>query len=387
MRTASWLTVTAVVAGGLVGVTPVAVADVLGAGAPGAIDGSYVVVLKGERAAGELAARYSGTVVHTFSHVFQGFSVRMTARDARRLAADPAVSYVQQNQRVRVAGEQRNPPSWGLDRVDQRRLPLDDLYRYPDTASNVTVYVVDTGVRVSHRDFGGRAVWGTNTVDSQNEDCHGHGTHVAGTVGGTQYGVAKGVRLISAKVFDCNGDGSSEQLARALDWVVANHVSGPAVANMSLGGPAPDRVIEDAVRRTIADGIVAVVAAGNDSGDACRYSPSRVREALTIASSDWTDQRSYFSNYGSCVDLFAPGESIASAYNGSDTDWGELSGTSMATPHVSGGAALLLAKNPTLTPAQVATALINDSTKSVVSDPRGSPNRLLTINPAYRNGR
>ncbi|CCH31140.1 S8 family peptidase [Actinosynnema sp. NPDC047251] len=386
MRTRSWLAATAVVAGGLVGGAPVATADVLGADAPGAIDGSYVVVLKGERAANDLADRYSATVVTTFSHVFPGFSARMTARDARRLAADPAVSYVQQNQRVRVTGEQRDPPSWGLDRVDQRRLPLDDNYRYPNTASNVTVYVVDTGVRVSHRDFGGRAVWGTNTVDNQNVDCHGHGTHVAGTVGGQSYGVAKNVKLVSAKVFDCGGNGSSEDVAEALDWVVGNHVSGPAVANMSLGGDAPDQVIEDAVRRTIADGVVAVVAAGNESDDACRHSPSRVREALTAAASDWTDRRAYFSNYGTCVDLFAPGDSITSAYNGSDTDSGDLSGTSMATPHVSGAAALLLSVNPALTPAQVATALVNDSTKSVVSDPRGSPNRLLTVNPAYRPG-
>ncbi|WP_433260388.1 S8 family peptidase [Actinosynnema sp. CS-041913] len=386
MRTASWLTATALVAGGLAGVTPVAVADVLGAGAPGAIDGSYVVVLKGEHPAGDLATRYSGTVVHTFSQVFQGFSVRMTARDARRLAADPAVSYVQQNQRVRVAGEQRNPPSWGLDRIDQPRPPLDDNYRYPNTASNVTVYVVDTGVRVSHRDFGGRAVWGTNTVDDQQEDCHGHGTHVAGTVGGRTYGVAKEVRLVSAKVFDCYGNGSSEDVAEALDWVVSQHVSGPAVANMSLGGDAPDRVIEDAVRRTIADGVVAVVAAGNESDDACRHSPSRVREALTVASTGWNDGRSYFSNYGSCVDLFAPGESITSAYNGSDTDSGDLSGTSMATPHVAGAAALLLSGNPALTPDQVATALLNDATKNVVSNPAGSPNRLLTVKPAYRPG-
>ncbi|WP_121006996.1 S8 family peptidase [Saccharothrix australiensis] len=386
MRTVSWLTVAAVTTGGVVGVAPAAAAEVLGAGAPGAIEGSYVVVLKGERAAGDLAARYSGTVVHTFSHVFQGFSVRMSAPDARRLAADPAVSYVQQNQRVRVAGEQANPPSWGLDRVDQQRLPLDDYYRYPDTAANVTVYVVDTGVRVSHRDFGGRAVWGTNTVDDQQEDCHGHGTHVAGTAGGQRYGVAKGVKLVSAKVFDCAGNGTSEDVAEALDWVVAHHASGPAVANMSLGGDAPDRVIEDAVRRTIADGVVAVVAAGNESDDSCRHSPSRVREALTVASSDWSDRRSYFSNYGSCVDLFAPGESITSAYNGSDTDSGDLSGTSMATPHVAGAAALLLSRNPAQTPAQVATALLNNATKSVVSDPRGSPNRLLKVNAAYRSG-
>ncbi|GAA4547237.1 S8 family peptidase [Amycolatopsis samaneae] len=381
MKTGSWLAAIAIATGGLVGVTPAAEADVLGANAPGAIEGSYVVVLKNPTAPHELAARYSGTVSRTFSHVFPGFSARMSAREARRLAADPAVSYVQQNQRVRVAGDQADPPSWGLDRVDQRNLPLDGHYRYPGTAANVTVYVVDTGVRISHQDFGGRAVWGTNTVDNQNEDCHGHGTHVAGTVGGQSYGLAKGVRLVSAKVFDCGGQGTSENVAAALDWVVADHTSGPAVANMSLGGDAPDKVIEDAVRRTIADGVVSVVAAGNESDDACRHSPSRVREALTVASSDSSDARSYFSNYGTCVDLFAPGESITSSYNGSDTDSADLSGTSMATPHVSGAAALLLSRTPTLTPAQVATALVNDSTKNVISGAQGSPNRLLMVNP------
>ncbi|MEO6083920.1 MAG: S8 family peptidase [Umezawaea sp.] len=252
----------------------------------------------------------------------------------------------------------------------------------------MTAYVVDTGIFTAHQDFGGRAVWGTNTAgDGKDEDCHGHGTHVAGTIGGTDYGVAKGVQLVAVKVLDCEGSGTSEGVAARLDRVVANHVSGPAVVNMSLGGDAPDQVIEDATRRVIADGVVTAVAAGNDDGDACLHSPARTPEAITVASvGQFTDTRSSFSNYGSCVDLFAPGEYIWSAGTGSDTDFALLSGTSMATPHVSGAAALLLARDPGATPAQVATALTLDSTKNAVADPMGSPNRVLMVNTGYRAG-
>jgi hypothetical protein len=378
-------------AGVVVGIAPVAVADVVGAGGPDVVDGSYVVVLRGPArtdAAGALARKYSGTVGRTFSHVFTGFSVRLDEAGARRLAADPAVAYVQRNRRVKATGEQHYPWSWGLDRIDQRDPNGDDYYRWSTTAANVTAYVVDTGIRTTHQDFGGRAVWGTNTVgDGKDEDCHGHGTHVAGTIGGAEYGVAKGVRLVAVKVLDCEGNGTSEGVAAGLDWVVAHHVSGPAVANMSLGGDAPDQVIEDATRRAIADGVVTSVAAGNDDGDACLHSPARTPEAITVASiGQFTDTRSYFSNHGSCVDLFAPGEYIWSAGTSTDTDFALMSGTSMATPHVSGAAALLLAKDPGVTPAQVAAALVADSTKNAVVDPQGSPNRLLMVNTGYRAG-
>ncbi|WP_018680835.1 S8 family serine peptidase [Actinokineospora enzanensis] len=375
------------VAGTIVGMAPAATAEVVGAGV-GAIDGSYIVVLKDGPASPEaLAGKYSGRVNRTFMHALHGFSATLDARAARRLAADPAVAYVQANRRVSKADVQDYPRSWGLDRIDQRYGPIDNKYTYATKATNVTAYVVDTGIRVTHEEFGGRAVWGTNTSgDGRNEDCNGHGTHVSGTIGGTEYGVAKGVRLVAVKVLDCDGYGSSESVAAGLDWVVANHVSGPAVANMSLGGDAPDQVLEDAVRRAIADGVVVSVAAGNDSGDACAHSPARVPEALTVAAANDFDGRASFSNYGSCVDLFAPGEYIWSASAGYDSDWEILSGTSMATPHVSGAAALLLARDPGLTPAQLSAGLLLDSTKDVISDAQGSPNRMLVVNTGYRPG-
>ncbi|MEU5694050.1 S8 family peptidase [Actinosynnema sp. NPDC020468] len=393
MGARAWAAVGALAAGGVVGVAPIAVADVPGAG-PGAVDGSYVVVLKGpagSATAVSLASRYSGTVGRTFTHALNGFSVRMDETHARRLAADPAVAYVQHNRRLRAAGEQHYPPSWGLDRVDQRSPDLDDYYRWSTDAAAVTAYVIDTGVRTTHEEFGGRASWGANTTgDGKDEDCYGHGTHVAGTLGGASYGVAKGVKLVSVKVLGCDGSGTSEGVAAGIDWVVAHHVSGPAVANLSLGGDAPDLVVEDATRRLVADGVVTAVAAGNDHDDACLHSPARTPEAITVASSSEyglaADPRSSFSNYGSCVDLFAPGEYIRSAGAGYDAATETLSGTSMATPHVAGAAALLLARDPGATPAQVAAALVADSTKNAVRDVRGSPNRLLMVDTGYRAG-
>ncbi|WP_245930923.1 S8 family serine peptidase [Actinokineospora auranticolor] len=380
---------TALVAGATVGVAPPAMAEVVGAGTPGAVAGSYIAVFKDGVAADSdrLARKYSGTVTHRYDHALRGFAAKLDERSARRLAADPAVAYVQQNRVVRKADEQDRPSSWGLDRIDQRFGPLDHTYHYSTKATGVTAYVVDTGIRITHDDFGGRAVWGTNTIgDGKDEDCDGHGTHVSGTIGGTEYGVAKGVKLVAVKVLDCDGSGTSESVAAGLDWVAANHVSGPAVANMSLGGDAPDLVMENAVKRVIADGVLVAVAAGNQDEDACRHSPALVPEALTVGAVNDGDQRSSFSNYGSCVDLFAPGEYIWSASSGYNQDFDLLSGTSMATPHVTGAAALLLARDPGLTPAQLSAGMLIDATKDVVTDPQGSPNRLLVVNTGYRPG-
>ncbi|MEV4478590.1 S8 family peptidase [Micromonospora coxensis] len=363
------------------------------AGAADAISGSYLVVLKSDAvgAANSLAARtavpdratglvkrYGGSVGDVYDAALTGFSAKMSAGQARRLAADPSVAYVEQDRVVTAQATQSNPPSWGLDRIDQRSLPLSRSYTYPNTASNVRAYIIDTGIRTTHSDFGGRASWGTNTVDTNNTDCNGHGTHVAGTVGGTAYGVAKGVRLVAVKVLNCSGSGSTTGVVNGINWVTRNAVK-PAVANMSLGGGASTS-IDSAVSSSISAGISYVVAAGNSNANACSYSPARVGAAITVGSTTSTDARSSFSNYGSCVDIFAPGSSIVSAYRTSDTSTSTLSGTSMASPHVAGAAALVLSANPSYTPAQVASYLTTNATTGKVTSPgTGSPNRLLFV--------
>ncbi|MEU5261151.1 S8 family peptidase [Amycolatopsis sp. NPDC021455] len=386
-------TVVAVVATLLVPAAPAfAGKEVRGTANPTAIKDSYIVVynrtaLSGrgvDAVTGDLAAKYGAKVDHVYRHALQGFAGALSEKAAQQLAAEPTVAYVQQNGRVRKTGTQPGPPSWGLDRIDQRDLPLDNSYTYPNTASNVTAYVIDTGIRVTHRDFGGRASWGTNTTgDGIDSDCNGHGTHVAGTIGGASYGVAKDVRLVAVKVLDCDGSGSFAGVAAGIDWVTGHHASGPAVANMSLGAPGSDDVTEDAVRGSIADGVTYAIAAGNEDDDACGYTPARVAEAITVDASDSADTRAWFSNYGACTDLFAPGVDITSAWNGSDSDSNTISGTSMATPHVTGGAALLLGTNPALSPAQVADAMITNATPGKITDPgTDSPNRLLNVTAA-----
>ncbi|KAB1914589.1 S8 family peptidase [Micromonospora sp. AMSO31t] len=367
--------------------------DVRYASAPDAISGSYLVVLKGDavgaanslaartavpdRAAG-LARRYGGSVGTVWSAALTGYSATMSPAQARRLAADPAVAYVEQDRVVTTQATQTNPPSWGLDRIDQRNLPLNSSYTYPNTASNVRAYIIDTGIRTTHTDFGGRATWGTNTVDSNNTDCNGHGTHVAGTVGGTRYGVAKGVRLVAVKVLNCSGSGSTTGVVSGINWVTSNAVK-PAVANMSLGGGVSSS-IDNAVTSSVNSGVTYAVAAGNSSANACNYSPARAAAAITVGSTTSSDGRSSFSNYGSCVDIFAPGSSIVSAYRTSDTASSTLSGTSMASPHVAGAAALVLGANPSYTPAQVASYLTTNATTGKVTNPgSGSPNRLLFV--------
>ncbi|GAB3357812.1 hypothetical protein GCM10027452_24150 [Micromonospora halotolerans] len=310
--------------------------------------------------------------------IVTGASSGIGAATARRLAADPAVAYVEQDRVVTTQATQTNPPSWGLDRIDQRSLPLNSSYTYPNTASNVRAYIIDTGIRTTHTDFGGRATWGTNTVDSNNTDCNGHGTHVAGTVGGTRYGVAKGVRLIAVKVLNCSGSGSTTGVVSGINWVTSNAVK-PAVANMSLGGGVSSS-IDNAVTSSVNSGVTYAVAAGNSSANACNSSPARAAAAITVGSTTSSDARSSFSNYGSCVDIFAPGSSIVSAYRTSDTASSTLSGTSMASPHVAGAAALVLGANPSYTPAQVTSYLTTNATTGKVTNPgSGSPNRLLFV--------
>jgi subtilisin family serine protease len=289
------------------------------------------------------------------------------------------VSYVEQNKVVRASADQLNPPSWGLDRVDQRNLPLDQKYSYSTTAANVHAYVIDTGINLTHSTFGGRATSGYDFVDNDSDatDCQGHGTHVSGTIGGSQYGLAKEVKLVGVRVLNCSGSGTTAGVISGVDWVTANAIK-PAVANMSLGG-GTSSTLDAAVQRSITAGITYGLAAGNDNGaNACNGSPGRVAAGITVGATTSTDARASYSNIGSCVDIFAPGSSITSSWIGSTSATNTISGTSMATPHVVGAAALYLAANPGATPQQVRDALVaNGTTGKVTSPGTGSPNVLL----------
>jgi subtilisin family serine protease len=354
------------------------------------IPGSYIVVLKPGVAAApgapglstslvalDFAVRYGGTVTYLYEHALSGFAIRLPERAARALARDPRVDYVEEDSVVEAIATQQNA-TWGLDRIDQRDRPLSTTYTYDTTASNVNAYIIDTGIRTTHVDFGGRAVHGTDTVgDGQNgNDCNGHGTHVAGTVGGATWGVAKGVRLFRVRVLSCSGSGSNSGVIAGVDWVRANHIK-PAVANMSLGGGASS-ALDTAVNNSINAGVTYAIAAGNSNANACNSSPARVPAAITVGSTTINDARSSFSNFGTCLDIFAPGSSITSAWSTSNTATNTISGTSMAAPHTAGVAALFLAANPSATPAQVRDALVNNASLNKISGAgTGSPNRLL----------
>ncbi|KOV81988.1 S8 family peptidase [Nocardia sp. NRRL S-836] len=367
--------------------TAAAEQDVLPGAGTQAVEGSYIVVLKdgAHTSADALAARYHGTVRHTFSAALNGFSVAgLSDRQARRLAADPAVDFVERNTYATIQGTQSNP-TWGLDRIDQASLPLNRAYTYPNTASNVTAYILDTGVRKTHVDFENRASDGYDFIDNDSvaQDCNGHGTHVAGTVGGKTYGVAKQVKLVAVRVLDCAGSGPWDGIIRGIDWVTQN-AKKPAVVNMSLGGSGTNSSLENAVRRSIGAGVTYVLAGGNSGQDACNFTPARTPEAITVGASDRTDRRSIWSagssNYGRCLDIWAPGSEIVSASHSSDTGTRSMGGTSMASPHVAGAAALYLSANPSATPAQVRGALVGAATPGKLTDIRtGSPNLLLKV--------
>ncbi|SDF77919.1 Serine protease, subtilisin family [Lentzea fradiae] len=397
-RTLRALGVAVVAVAGTVVALPQAVAaqpegPIVAESAPNAVQDSYIVVLKDDAVprsevggrAGDLATRYGGRIGFTYRSAFKGFSATMSKQQAKRLAADPAVAYVEQDRTVQVLTDQLNPPSWGIDRIDQADLPLDSRYSYGTDASNVTAYVIDTGINYDHADFGGRATFGFDAfTDGRNgKDCQGHGTHVAGTVGGATFGVAKNVKLKAVRVLNCLGGGSVATEAAGVDWVTGNAVL-PAVANMSLyTGTAnePSRVLDDAVRASIARGVTYVVAAGNFNDDSCKYSPQRVTETINVMATSRTDARASFSSYGTCSDLFAPGQDIVSASYSNNTGSATMSGTSMASPHVAGAAALYLADNPAKTPAEVHAAILAQATPNKVTNPgSNSANLLLRTN-------
>ena len=362
---------------------------ILGVGNPAAVPDSYIVVLKDsavasrgvQAQAASLTDRFGGEVGFVYDAAINGFSVTMSEAAAKRLAAHPAVDYVEQNMVFQLDATQNNPPSWGLDRIDQRNLPLDNSYTFPTTASNVNVYILDTGVRLSHNDFGGRAFTGFDAITSGGSanDCHGHGTHVAGTTAGNAHGVAKGARIFAVRVLSCTGGGTTAQIVAGINWVTNNHIK-PAVANMSLGGGGNNTTMNNAVANSINAGVTYAIAAGNSNSNACNFSPALVPAAITVGATAINDQRASFSNFGTCLDIFAPGQSITSAWFSSNSATNTISGTSMASPHVAGVAALILAASPGASPAQVRNDMVADATTGVVGNPgSGSPNRLLFV--------
>jgi len=362
--------------------------QILGAGEPGSVGGSYLVTLKGgteaPSATGKgIAEKYGAKISHTYGTVLNGYAIRANERQARLLAADSQVASVVQDTRVSLDHTQKNPPSWGLDRIDQRSLPLDKSYTWPESAGRgATAYVIDTGIRITHKDFGGRASYGWDFVgnDRTASDGNGHGTHVAGTIVGKTYGVAKQAKVVAVRVLGNDGSGTTAQVIAGIDWVT-KHARKPAVANLSLGG-YHNAQLDAAVRNSIASGVTYAVAAGNDGLPAALYSPADVKEALTVGATDKKDARASFSNFGSAVDLFAPGVSITSASYASNTGKATFSGTSMASPHVAGTAALYLADHPKATPAQVAKAVVKLAVSGKVSGRGlGSPDELLQVPP------
>lgn len=353
-------------------------------GAPKLIPGRYIVVFKdhvtdaGSEA--EKVIRNEGGVRHfTFSKGLKGFVATLPDGAVAKVRNDPIVDFVEQDQIATINVTENLPTGgWGLDRIDQVDRPLDTLYHYSGTGTGVKAFIIDTGIRASHQEFGGRVVSGYTAISDGNgtNDCNGHGTHVAGTVGGTTWGVAKGVTLVPVRVLDCTGSGAYSGVIAGIDWV-ANSNLRPAVANLSLGG-GTSAALDAAIAGAVSEGVTVVVAAGNSNADACNYSPSRAPSAITVGATTSSDARASYSNYGSCLDIFAPGSSITSAWNTSDVATNSISGTSMASPHVAGVAALVLEGKPSSSPASVASFLTSSaSLNKLTSIGAGSPNRLV----------
>lgn len=377
------------------------------------IPDQYIVVLKQtgllggllstkeiSRIGEELARQHGGRLLYIYGNAINGYLVRMTAAQAAALAKDPAVKYLEQDSIVTL-GRSQSGPTWGLDRVDQRKPSLDSRYNFPESAGDdVNIYVIDTGVRGSHAEFKDRIGGGANfaaagpgpgqpglldsalelfnpnkTKTSDWDDCNGHGTHVAGTAAGERYGVAKRATVYAVRVLGCDGSGTNSGVIAGVEWVAKNGRK-PAVANLSLGGGS-SKALDDALRKLVSEGVIAVVAAGNENQDACGGSPSRVPEAITVGATDKKDQRASFSNWGKCVDLSAPGVEITSAWFDGDSHGKTISGTSMAAPHVAGAVALYLAERREARPSEIVKALMADSSRDAIAGPKGSPNRLL----------
>lgn len=358
--------------------------------AKGIIKNQYIVILNKDAGpskdfAQNIAKQHAGKVLQSYDTVLKGFAIYLpdTAGAAfiEAMKKNPQVLSVESDTIVNIDATTQSNPDWGLDRIDQKALPLNSTYSYLQTGSGTTAYIVDTGILSSHQEFSGRVLSGYTAISDGNgtTDCNGHGTHVAGTVGGTTYGVAKNVNLVPIRILGCDGSGASSNVIAGLDWILKNGKK-PAVVNMSLGG-ATSSSLDSAVENLYNNGYVMVVAAGNSNTDACTSSPARVSKAITVAATDNTDTRASYSNYGSCVDIFAPGSQINSSWIGSNTATKILNGTSMATPHVAGVVAEMLQSTPTASPQTISTNLLNQASSNVVKNPSGSPNRLLYKSP------